>query len=233
MSAPRRRGSPAARFGRPVSWRLFAVRFAHLNVGLVLFGFSIALMLTANVGLGPWDVFHEGLAMRTPITIGTAMVAAGLALLLISTLLGVRPGLGSVLNMALIGPWVDLFLAQGWFPRADGGALGWALMASGIALNGFATGLYITAGLGAGPRDGFALALAKRLRASVRRARTGVEVLVFAAGWALGGTAGLGTILFALTIGPAMQAGLRVLHGFDGAYARASERAEARRSPRP
>ncbi|MEX2502724.1 MAG: hypothetical protein WD336_10125 [Trueperaceae bacterium] len=230
---PAARASPAARWGRPVSWRLFALRMVHLNVGLMIYGLSIAFMLAAGVGLGPWDVFHEGLALRTPMTIGAAMVVAGLGLLLVSTLLGVRPGLGTVLNMALIGPWVDLFLSASWFPDPGGGAVGWVWMATGLALNGFATGLYITAGLGAGPRDGFAMALASRLRVQVRRARTMVEIVVFAAGWVLGGTAGLGTVAFALTIGPAMQTGLRVLRGLDGAYARASERARLRKKRAP
>ena len=211
---------------RPPSWRLFALRLVHLNVGLMVFGLSIAFMLAANIGLGPWDVFHQGVAQRTPLTIGQAMVAAGLALLIVSALLAkVRPGVGTVLNMALIGPWVDLFLAVPGFPQADGGAAGWGLFVAGLVLNGFATGLYITAGLGAGPRDGFAIGLATLLGTQVRRARTLVEVVVLATGWALGGTVGLGTLAFAAGIGPLMQAGLRSLRGVERAYAAASDRA--------
>lgn len=203
----------------PGDARRFAVRLLHINVGLAVFGASVALMLAAGVGLGPWDVFHEGLALRTPLTVGQAMVGAGLALLAVAWgLAGVRPGLGTVLNMALIGPWVDLFLARPWFPDPGGGVDGWAWFLTGLALNGFATGLYITAGLGAGPRDGFALALADRFGTSVRRARTGVEAIVLASGWALGGTVGFGTLAFAVAIGPLMQAGLRAARPLEGAY---------------
>lgn len=203
------------------AWARRLLRFAHLNVGLMLFGLSVALMVTAHVGLGPWDVFHQGLALRTPITIGQAMVLAGLVLLVVSALAAkVRPGLGTILNMALIGPWVDLFLGLPRFPVGDGAAWGWTLFASGLILNGLATGLYITAGLGAGPRDGFALALAGLLRTSVRRARTLVEAIVLATGWLLGGTVGLGTLAFAIAIGPLMQAGLRVMRPLERAYLR-------------
>ena len=207
------------------AWARRLLRFAHLNVGLMLFGLSVALMVTAHVGLGPWDVFHQGLALRTPLTIGQAMVVAGLGLLLVSAVAAkVRPGLGTILNMALIGPWVDLFLRLPGFPVGDGAAWGWTLFASGMALNGLATGLYITAGLGAGPRDGFALALAGLLPTSVRRARTLVEAIVLASGWLLGGTVGLGTLAFAVAIGPIMQAGLRLMRPLERAYARGSAR---------
>ena len=202
-------------------WKLFLVRLVHVNLGLALFGFSIALMLRAGVGLGPWDVFHEGAALRTPLTVGQAMIAAGFALLAFSTLVAkVRPGLGTVLNMLLIGSWVDAFLALPCLPAARGWLDGAALFAVGLLLNGAATGLYLTAGLGAGPRDGFALALARLLRVTVRRARTLVEVVVLASGWLLGGTAGVGTVAFALAIGPLMQASLRAFAVLERAYAR-------------
>ena len=114
----------------------------------MVFGLSIAFMLTANIGLGPWDVFHQGVAQRTPLTIGQAMVAAGLALLIVSAVLAkVRPGVGTVLNMALIGPWVDLFLAVPGFPQADGGVAGWGLFVAGLVLNGFAIGGVAPVGL--------------------------------------------------------------------------------------
>jgi len=202
-------------------WKLFLVRLVHVNLGLALFGFSIALMLRAGVGLGPWDVFHEGAALRTPLTVGQAMIAAGFALLAFSMLVAkVRPGLATVLNMLLIGSWVDAFLALPGFPAARGWLDGAALFAVGLVLNGAGTGLYLTAGLGAGPRDGFALALARLLRVTVRRARTLVEVVVLASGWLLGGTAGVGTVAFALAVGPLMQASLRAFAGLERAYAR-------------
>lgn len=214
---PRRRPDPL----------LFALRLIHVNAGLALFGFSIALQLRAGIGLGPWDVFHTGLALRTPLTVGQAMVGAGLALLVASVLFAkVRPGLGTVLNMLIIGPWVDLFLSIPGFPEARGWVDGFALFGVGLVLNGLATGLYLTAGLGAGPRDGFALALARLLQVTVRRARTLVELVVLTTGWLLGGSVGVGTLLFALAIGPLMQWSMRVC----GGLARAHERAAARRS---
>lgn len=218
-----------APFARPPSWRLFGVRLLHLNLGLVVYGLSIALTLRAGIGLGPWDVFHQGAALRTPLSIGQVMVLAGFALLLYSGFVArVRIGIGTVLNMILIGVWVDVFLDRPWFPAAGGWLDGAGLFALGLALNGVATGLYITAGLGAGPRDGFVLGLAAMTRAPVRRVRTSVELVVFAVGWALGGSVGVGTIAFALGIGPAMQAGLRLFSGLERRYRRADRRVGAR-----
>jgi uncharacterized membrane protein YczE len=202
-------------------WHLLPLRFLHVNLGLALFGFSIALMLRAGVGLGPWDVFHEGLSLRTPLTIGQAMIGAGVALMVLSAALAkVRPGIGTVMNMVFIGAWVDLFLTLRGFPQARGWLDGVALFGVGLVLNGVATGLYLTGGLGAGPRDGFALALAKLLRVDVRRARTLVEVVVLTSGWLLGGTVGVGTVAFAVAIGPLMQGSLRLFAGLERAYAR-------------
>jgi len=209
------------RIRRPIRWRLFLLRLVHVNLGLALFGFAVALQLRAGVGLGPWDVFHEGVALRTPLTIGQAMIGAGFAMLAFSALVAkVRPGLGTALNMLLIGNWVDVFLRLPGFPTASGWLDGAAMFGAGLVLNGVATGLYLTAGLGAGPRDGFALALAKLLQVTVRRARTLVEVVVVATGWLLGGTVGAGTLVFALAIGPLMQSGLRLFRGLDAWYER-------------
>jgi uncharacterized protein len=211
------------RIDRPIRWRLYGLRLIHVNAGLALFGFSIALQLRAGVGLGPWDVFHQGVSLRTPLTVGQAMVAAGFTVLAFSVLVAkVRPGVGTLLNMLVIGAWVDLFLTWPGFPRAGGWVDGAAMFGIGVLLNGTATGLYLTAGLGAGPRDGFALALAKLLRVTVRRARTLVEVVVVTTGWLLGGSVGVGTIAFALAIGPIMQTSLRRFRFLEAWYARQS-----------
>jgi uncharacterized protein len=196
----------------------------------MLFGVGIALMLNAHIGLGPWDVFHQGLALRTPLTVGQAMVAAGFTILAVSVVFArVRPGLATVLNMALVGPWVDFFLGQHALPEASGFVDGLGLFTLGLGICGLATGLYITAGLGAGPRDGFALGLAKLFEIPVRRARTLVELTVFATGWLLGGSVGVGTIVFALAIGPLMQGSLRLFRPFDERYRSASATMRARR----
>lgn len=221
-------------FPRPPSLRLSLLRLLHLNVGLMLFGLSVAFMLRAGVGLGPWDVFHQGLELRTRLTIGQAMVLAGLILLLFSAAVAqVRPGVGTVLNMALVGPWVDAFLAWRGLPAPEGWAYGAAMFAFGLVLNGVATGVYITAGLGAGPRDGFALGLARLARVPVRRARTGVELVVLTTGWALGGTVGLGTLAFAVAIGPLMQTSLRLSGRLERGYLRATATAAPKHRPAP
>jgi uncharacterized protein len=209
------------RIDRPIRWRLFLLRLLHVNLGLALFGFSISLQLRAGVGLGPWDVFHQGLALRTPLTVGQAMIGAGLSVLAFSVLFAkVRPGLGTLLNILVIGSWVDAFLAWSAFPTPRGWIDGAAMFGIGVVLNGTATGLYLTAGLGAGPRDGFALALAKLLQVTVRRARTLVEVVVLTTGWLMGGSVGLGTVAFALTIGPIMQASLQRFRFLEAWYER-------------
>jgi uncharacterized membrane protein YczE len=208
------------RIERPIRWRLLLLRLIHVNAGLALFGFSISLQLRAGVGLGPWDVFHQGLSLRTPLTVGQAMILTGFTVLAFSVLVAkVRPGLGTALNILVIGAWVDLFLAWRGFPRAEGWLEGAVMFGVGVVLNGTATGLYLTAGLGAGPRDGFALALAKLLQVTVRRARTLVEVVVVTTGWLLGGSVGVGTIVFALSIGPIMQTSLRRFRFLETWYA--------------
>lgn len=202
-------------FQRPriVSWPIFILKLIHLNAGLLLYGFSVALMLRGNIGLGPWDVFHQGLSFVTPLTIGQAMIVAGLLVLLFSALVAkVKIGLASVLNMLLIGIWADVFLSLPAFPHPSGVAMGSVLFVLGLVLTAVATGIYITAGLGAGPRDGFVLGIANMTGASVRLSRTIVEVGVLATGWLMGGTAGVGTLLFAVSAGPLMQLFLRIFH---------------------
>ncbi len=191
----------------------------------MLFGFSLAAMLRAGVGLGPWDVFHEGLALRTPLSIGQGMIATGITLLAFSWgVARIRPGFGTVMNMLVVGLWVDAFLTLPLLPAPATWPAGAALFGAGLLLNGAATGFYLTAGLGAGPRDGFALGLARLLGTTVSRSRTLVEVCVLALGYVLGGTVGVGTLVFALSIGPLMQAGLRLFAPLERAHARASQR---------
>lgn len=196
---------------RPSTW----ARWAQLNLGLLLMGLGLALMLQANVGLGPWAVFHEGLAHVTGLSFGRVLQIVGVIVLVVSwRWTGERPGPGTVLNMAIVGPWVDLFAAQPWLPASTGWGWGMAEFAAGAMVIGVASGLYITADLGAGPRDGFVLGLSRRLSLSVRRTRSLLELGVLAVGFALGGAVGLGTVLFALSIGPMMQFSIRVFRPF-------------------
>jgi uncharacterized protein len=185
-------------------------QFLRLQVGLCVFAFALSLMLEAHVGLDPWSSFHDGVTGHTELSFGRTCQITGLGLILISALfLRTRPGIGTLFNMAVIGPWIDLFHVQAWFPVCDGGPAGFVQFIGGMLLLGFATGLYIGADLGAGPRDGFVLGLASRLAKSIRVTRIGIEVTILISAWVLGGELGWGTVIFAFGMGPIMQASLR------------------------
>ena len=174
-------------------------RLIQLYAGLALYGFSSALLVEAALGLDPWDVLHQGLSRQTGVSIGTCTIAIGVVVLLLWIPLQQRPGLGTVSNAILIGLAVDGSLAL--LPAPPSLLWQWGFLLSGIVLNGVATGAYIGAGLGPGPRDGLMTGIAGRGH-SIRMVRTGLEVVVLGAGWALGGSVGIGTIAYALGIGP-------------------------------
>lgn len=176
-----------------------AVRLTQLIAGLTLYGLSEALMLAPGVGVDPWDVFHTGLARLTGIPVGTVLIVVGALVLLLWVPLRQRPGLGTAANVVVIGAVVDLVLRQTPVPHALW--LRWAEFAAGVLLNAVATGLYIGAGLGAGPRDGLTTAVAGHGH-SIRVVRTAIEVSVLGAGWLLGGDVGFGTVAYAVAIGP-------------------------------
>ncbi|MCX4471039.1 hypothetical protein OOK41_12075 [Micromonospora sp. NBC_01655] len=179
-------------------------RLTQLYAGLVLYGVSMALMIRSGLGLDPWDVFHQGIARRTGLSFGTVTIAVGALVLLLWIPLRQRPGLGTVSNVVVIGLVVDATLAV----LPDGGPLAAraALLVAGIVSNGAATALYLGARLGPGPRDGLMTGyVARRPGRSVRLVRTVIEVTVLALGWLLGGTVGVGTVAYALTIGPLAQ----------------------------
>ncbi|MGW5672056.1 membrane protein YczE [Micromonospora sp. NPDC003776] len=181
-----------------------ARRLTQLYAGLVLYGVSMALMVRSGLGLDPWDVFHQGLARQTGLSIGTVTIAVGALVLLLWIPLRQRPGLGTISNVVVIGLVVDATLAL----LPDGGGLPAriALLVVGIVANGAATGLYLGAALGPGPRDGLMTGyVARRPGRSIRLVRTTIEVTVLALGWLLGGTVGLGTVAYALAIGPLAQ----------------------------
>lgn len=179
-------------------------RLPQLAVGLVLYGVSLAMMVRGDLGLAPWDVLHSGLAGLVPLTLGQVIVAVSFLLLLAWVPLREVPGLATVANAVVVGLSADATLAlleapQGWAARA-------ALMVGGVLLCGFASALYIGAQLGRGPRDGLMTGLSRRTGLSLRLVRTGLEVSVVLLGLALGGVLGLGTVLYALAIGPLTQA---------------------------
>ena len=181
-----------------------ARRLAQLYAGLVLYGVSMALQIRAGLGLDPWDVFHQGVSDRTGLSFGTVVVITGAAVLLAWLPLRQRPGFGTVSNVFVIGIAVDAALAL--LPAAGSSATGLAMLLVGVALNGVASAAYIGAGLGPGPRDGLMTGLVRRTGRSVRLVRTTIEVTVLVVGAALGGTVGLGTVVYALSIGPLVHA---------------------------
>jgi uncharacterized membrane protein YczE len=173
-------------------------RLIQLFAGLELYGVSDSMLL-AGLGMDPWDVLHQGLARRTGLATGTWAIIVGAAVLLPWIPLGQRPGLGTLCNVVLIGAVIDVVLAAVAPPRSL--PVRAAVMISAVALNGVATGLYIGAGLGPGPRDGLMTGFAARGH-SLRVVRTAIEVTVLAVGWLLGGTVGVGTVVYAACIGP-------------------------------
>ncbi|TDB82647.1 YitT family protein [Micromonospora sp. KC721] len=181
-----------------------ARRLAQLYAGLILYGVSMALMIRSGLGLNPWDVFHQGLSRQTGISVGTASILVGAAVLLLWIPLRQRPGLGTLSNVVVIGLAVDAAVAliPGDLPLPARAVL----LVTGIVANGAATGLYLGADLGPGPRDGLMTGLvARRPGWSVRLVRTAIEVVVLISGVLLGGTVGIGTLAYALAIGPLSQ----------------------------
>jgi uncharacterized membrane protein YczE len=183
-------------------------RLRRLLTGLVAMGIGIGSMADADLGLGPWDVLHQGLALHTGLSLGTLNIAVGALVLLLWVPLRQRPGTGTVLNVLVIGAVVDLTLAV--LPEPRHLAVRAVAMVGGVVLMGVGSGLYIGAGLGPGPRDGLMTGVAARGH-SVRSVRTALEVTVLVLGWALGGTVGVGTLVLALGIGPLVQVSLEWL----------------------
>jgi uncharacterized membrane protein YczE len=177
----------------------FGVRFGQLLAGLVVYGVGLSMEVLAGFGLDPWDVFHQGLARQTHMAIGTWVVIVGVAVLLLWIPLRLRPGIGTLCNALVIGLVMNAVLAA--MPVPSSLAVRVVLMLAGVALTGLATGAYIGAGLGPGPRDGLMVGIAARGH-SVRVVRTCIEVCVLALGWGLGGSVGIGTVVYALSIGP-------------------------------
>ena len=178
-------------------------RLPGLIAGLILFGFGIALMAEAGLGLGPWESFHQGVGRLTGQEIGTISVVLGIPILLLWWPLGERPGIGTLLNVVLIGTATNIGIAL--LPTGVGVGFQLAMMIVGLVTIGIGSGLYLAADLGPGPRDGLMTGIHRRFGWSIRRARTFVEVTVLVLGWLLGGTIGLGTLAFAFGIGPLVQ----------------------------
>lgn len=180
-------------------------RLILLVVGLVMFGISIGLIVLADLGADPWTVFHQGLANHIPLSLGQTTVAVSFAVLLMWIPLKEKPGLGTLGNAVVVGLMVDVTLAV--LPETDRLGLRIGSLAVGIVGTGIASGLYIGAGLGPGPRDGLMTGFA-RFGWPIRRIRTTIEAVALLVGWLLGGSVGFGTLAFALLIGPIVHVAL-------------------------
>jgi uncharacterized membrane protein YczE len=184
------------------------LRGLTLLAGLCGYGFSMAMMVRAGLGLDPWDVFHQGLTRHTPMTIGLASAVVGVVVLLAWIPLRNKPGIGTVANVIVIGVSVDAGLAVLTAPESVPVRI--TLMLGAVLLNAVSTVLYVGAGLGPGPRDGLMTGLVARTGVSVRSVRTAIEATVLSVGWLLGGSVGVGTVLYAFGIGPMVQLVLRL-----------------------
>jgi uncharacterized membrane protein YczE len=183
-------------------------RLPGLLLGLVAFGVGIALMAEADMGLGPWEVFHQGIAQLTGLQLGTVSILLGIPILAAWYPLGERPGVGTLLNIAIIGTATNL--AMDVIPEITGQPQQLLAMLLGVVTIAVGSGLYLASDLGPGPRDGLMTGLHYRFGWSIRRARTGIELSVLCVGFLAGGTVGLGTVVFALGIGPLVQVMLRI-----------------------
>lgn len=183
----------------------FSKRFIRLIFGLFLYALGIVMTINANIGYAPWDVFHVGLANSVGLSIGVASILTGVVIVFISWLLGEKLGLGTILNMLLIGVFLDMIMALKVIPKLDHVVLGTLMMIGGLFVIALASYFYIGAAFGAGPRDSLMVALTRKTGLSVGICRGSIELLAVIIGWRMGGKLGLGTILSALAIGFCVQ----------------------------
>jgi uncharacterized protein len=190
--------------------RLWLQQFLILVVGLFFFALALMLSIYANVGANSWMVFHDGIAIQTPVTIGQASQLVGLVMIVVSWLVGIKPGMGTVLNMLLVGWFMDLIVWSGMLSYATDLPVQLSMLGLSILILGLSSGMYIKAGFGAGPRDSFNLAMIELTNLSITVSRWMIEGSVVVLGILMGGQFGFGTIIYALLIGPAVGLGFRV-----------------------
>jgi uncharacterized membrane protein YczE len=196
---------------KPIRWNTFLRDFFIIQLGFLLYGFAIALIVRADLGTGTWLVLEVALANILGIKIGTMTVYMGFIILILALALRERVGWGTLGNILSIGPWLNLFLDFISTPK-DNLALQMGMFLLGVLIQGLATAIYIGVEAGAGPRDSLMLAVHRTTGMSVRVARGAIEVIVVLIGWLLGGPAGIGTVAFALLIGPSVQWAFKLFH---------------------
>jgi uncharacterized membrane protein YczE len=195
---------------KPIRWKSFPLDMLKIQVGFALFGIAVALMIRANIGTSAWAVLEVALSKIFRLTPGTITVLMGFLVLSGALILREPIGWGTLANILSIGPWEDLFLSK--IPQVkDNLPLQIAMLVVAIAIMGLASAIYIGVDAGAGPRDSMMLAIKRKTGVSIRVARGGIEVTVVFLGWLLGGPAGLGTVVYALLVGPSVQTGFKLL----------------------
>lgn len=187
------------------------LRLGRLIFGLFLCSAGIALTIKANIGYGPWEVFHSGLGQTVGLTIGTAVILVGFTIIVIIVLMGEKIGLGTIFNMLLIGMFLDLILWSGVIPAVKNVYIGLLVLMAGLYALSIGTYFYIGSGFGAGPRDGLMLVLARRTKLSVGLVRSIIELTATLLGWLLGGMVGIGTVLYGVAIGFCINSTFRFL----------------------
>jgi len=196
---------------KPIRWNTFIRDFFVIQIGFALYGLSIALSLQANLGTNTWSVFEKALADITGVSVGTMTVIDAFFILVFVLLLKEQVGWGTLGNILSIGPWLDLFLK--FIPELnDNLPLQITMLLAAILTQGIASAVYIGVNAGAGPRDSLMLAIHRTTKMSLRMARATIELIVFTVGWLLGGPAGIGTLIFAILIGPAVQWAFKIFN---------------------
>ncbi|HCR71780.1 MAG TPA: hypothetical protein DIW23_10080 [Anaerolineae bacterium] len=196
---------------KPIRWNTFVRDFFVIQIGFALYGLSIALSLQANLGTNTWSIFEKALADITGLTVGTMSVIVAFFVLLIVLLFREKVGWGTLGNILSIGPWLDFFLYL--IPPLENNLVLQSLMLlAAVLIQGIASAVYIGVNAGAGPRDSLMLAIHRTTKLSLRLARASIELTVFTIGWLLGGPAGIGTLIFAILIGPAVQWAFKIFN---------------------
>jgi len=185
--------------------KISIIKLLRLFIGYFLYGLGIVLTVNANQGLAPWSVFHQGLANQLGITMGVATQVVGLVILVLDFIFGERLGWGTVGNVIFIGTFIDLIMLNNWIPIPESIVVSYGMMLVGLVVMALATYSYLSAQLGAGPRDGFMIAMTKRTNLSVGWIRNIIEAVVLVAGYFMGGSVGLGTLVMAVLFGRFIQ----------------------------
>lgn len=200
-----------------LSKKSIPVRLAVLLAGLILYSLGIALTVRANIGFSPWDILHQGISNRTGMSFGIVSTLVGVSIVFLNALFKERIGVATILNAIFIGLFLDVIMPL--IPKAGGLLAGIPMMLAGLFTMGFATVFYISVGMGAGPRDGLMLALTKSSGKDIALVRNGIEIIVTALGYLLGGPVGIGTVITALTMGYFVKFAFKTT-GFDPAAIR-------------